>query len=73
VGVPFLETTYHRELKDDRVLTFLPDVRPGLYHFRYLARATVVGSFVVPPTSAECMYSPEVYGRTRAVTFDVRP
>jgi len=73
IGVPFVETSYHRELKDDRVLTFVPDMRPGLYHFRYLARATVVGSFIVPPTSAECMYSPEFYGRTRSVTFDVRP
>jgi hypothetical protein len=72
-GVAFRTTTYHRELKDDRVLTFLPNVLPGLYHFSYLARATVVGTYVVPPTSAECMYSPEVYGRTRAVTFDVRP
>lgn len=73
VGVPFRTTTFHRELKDDRVLTFLPAVKPGLYHFSYLARATVVGTYVVPPTSADCMYSPEVYGRTRAFTFDVVP
>ena len=73
LGMAFRETTTHRELKDDRVLTFIPHVAPGLYHFRYLARATVVGTYVVPPTVAQCMYSPDVYGRTRAESFDVHP
>jgi len=63
----------HRELHDDRVLTFLPHVDPGLYHFRYLARATTPGDFVVPPSRAECMYSPEVRGRTGAARFSVTP
>jgi uncharacterized protein YfaS (alpha-2-macroglobulin family) len=71
VGTPFRDASYHREIEDDRVLTFIPRLPPGIYHFRYLARATVVGQYVVPPTSAECMYSPEVYGRTRATTFAV--
>ena len=63
----------HRELHDDRVLTFLPHVDPGLYHLRYLARATTPGDFVVPPSRAECMYSPEVRGRTAATRFAVTP
>ncbi len=61
----------HRELHDDKVLTFLPHVEPGLYHFRYLARATTPGDFVVPPTRAGCMYSPDVWGRTTASRFVV--
>lgn len=61
----------HRELHDDRVLTFLNHVDPGIYHFRYLARATTPGRFVVPPLRAECMYSPEVNGRSGATTFEV--
>jgi uncharacterized protein YfaS (alpha-2-macroglobulin family) len=61
----------HRELHDDRVLTFLSHVEPGIYHFRYLARATTPGRYVVPPLRAECMYSPEVSGRTAATTFEV--
>ncbi|HET9934557.1 MAG TPA: hypothetical protein VFQ35_27825, partial [Polyangiaceae bacterium] len=61
----------HRELRDDRVLTFLSHVDPGIYHFRYLARATTPGRYVVPPLRAECMYSPEVSGRTAATTFEV--
>jgi uncharacterized protein YfaS (alpha-2-macroglobulin family) len=63
----------HRELHDDRVLTFLPHVDPGLYHFRYLARATTPGDFVVPPSRAGCMYAPEVRGRTAATRFSVTP
>ncbi len=71
LGMAFRTAPFHREMRDDRVLTFVPHVAPGLYHFRYLARATVVGRFVVPPTSAECMYSPEVFGRTRASTYEI--
>jgi uncharacterized protein YfaS (alpha-2-macroglobulin family) len=63
----------HREMHDDRVLTFLPHLDPGIYHFRYLARATTPGDFVVPPSRAECMYSPEVHGRTAATRFAVLP
>ena len=63
----------HRELHDDRVLTFLNHVEPGIYHFRYLARATTPGRFVVPPLRAECMYAPEVNGRSGATTFEVAP
>ncbi len=72
IGMPFRTATYHRELKDDRVLTFIPHVAPGMYHFRYLARATAVGTYVMPPTSAGCMYSPEVFGRTAAASFEVQ-
>jgi len=63
----------HREHHDDRVLTFLPKVEPGIYHFRYLARATVPGRYVVPPTKVLGMYQPEAHGRTGASWFDVRP
>lgn len=67
----FAEASVHREHRDDRVLTFLGHVDPGLFHFRYLARATSSGTFVVPPTTALAMYAPEVNGRTAATTFTV--
>ena len=62
-----------KELRDDRVLTFVEHMAAGVYHFRTLARATTVGTFVVPPTKAECMYEPETFGRTGAFTFEVTP
>jgi len=61
----------HREVHDDRVLTFARHLHPGMYHFRYLARATTLGHFVTPPVEIHCMYAPEVTGRTAATTFDV--
>jgi uncharacterized protein YfaS (alpha-2-macroglobulin family) len=63
---------YHREYHDDRVLTFVDHMAAGMYHYRYLARATTHGTFVVPPTKAECMYAPETFGRTAGSTFVVR-
>ena len=61
----------HREMKDDRVTYFIPHIQPGIYHFRYLARATSTGSFVMPPTRAACMYDSEVFGQTKASRFEV--
>ncbi|NLE85426.1 MAG: hypothetical protein GX607_03405 [Myxococcales bacterium] len=63
---------YRRELRDDRVLFFVDHLPAGIYHYRYLARATTPGRFVVPPTQAEEMYNPEVFGRTGASSFEVR-
>ncbi|WP_437901450.1 MG2 domain-containing protein [Sorangium sp. So ce124] len=60
-----------REIRDDRVLFFVEHMAAGMYRYRYLARATTLGSFVVPPARAEEMYSPEVFGRTGAVTVQV--
>ena len=33
----------------------------GVHTYRYVARATTPGTFVVPPAKAEEMYTPEVY------------
>ena len=35
----------------------------GVYTYRYMARATTPGRFVVPPPRAEEMYAPETFGR----------
>ena len=63
----------HRELRDDRVVTFTGPLPAGLHTFRYLARATTAGTFSVPPTRAEAMYKPEINGRTGASSFTVLP
>jgi alpha-2-macroglobulin len=71
-GRAFLESWYRREIRDDRVLFFVDRMPAGMYHYRYLARATTLGKFIVPPTKAEEMYSPEVFGRTGAMLAEVR-
>jgi hypothetical protein len=70
-GRGWTEAWFHREMHDDRVLTFVEHMPAGVYHYRYLARATTPGRFVVPPTKAECMYDPAVFGRTAAEELEV--
>lgn len=64
--------SFERKVDDDRVLTYVEDLPAGLHHYRYVARATTRGSFVVPPARVECMYEPEIFGRTPGFTFTVR-
>jgi alpha-2-macroglobulin len=46
------------------VLLFATTLDAGELVYTYVARATSPGSFSVPPTQVEEMYSPEVFGRT---------
>lgn len=70
---PFFRAAYDRsEVRDDRMLFFADELQPGLYHYRYLARATTRGRFVLPPTRVLEMYEPEVLGRTGAAELVVR-
>ncbi|MDI3282020.1 MG2 domain-containing protein [Polyangium sp. 15x6] len=70
-GRAILSSRYLRELRDDRVLFFIDRMPAGMYRYRYLARATSIGTFVLPPARAEEMYAPEVFGRTAAGTITV--
>ena len=72
LGTTFRTATLRREVRDDRVVTYFDRIEPGMYRVSYLARASSVGTFVVPPTRIEAMYSPEVFGRTAASTLSVR-
>ncbi|WP_437805258.1 Ig-like domain-containing protein [Sorangium sp. So ce1078] len=70
-GRAYEPSRFVREVRDDRVLFFVDHMAAGMYRYRYLARATTLGSFVVPPARAEEMYSPEVFGRTGALAVKV--
>lgn len=61
----------HIEMRDDRVLLFADSLAPGLHTHRYLARALNLGSYVLPGTKAEEMYSPEVFGRSQETLIKV--
>jgi alpha-2-macroglobulin len=54
----------HQNLRDDRAEAFTSLLWDGVYEYTYIARATTPGTFIVPPTKAEEMYSPEVFGRS---------
>jgi alpha-2-macroglobulin len=71
-GGAFFSSDFRKELRDDRVLFFIDHLPAGMFHYRYLARATALGSFIMPPTRAEEMYTPETFGRTEARLIEVR-
>jgi hypothetical protein len=54
----------HQNLRDDRAEAFTSLLWDGVYEYTYIARATTPGTFIVPPSKAEEMYSPEVFGRS---------
>ena len=54
----------HQNLRDDRVEAYSSYLPAGTYEYSYVARATTLGTFVTPPTKAEEIYAPEVFGRT---------
>ncbi len=58
----------HQNLRDDRAEAFSGLLQGGTYEYTYIARATTPGTFVVPPTVAEEIYTPEVFGRTATDT-----
>jgi hypothetical protein len=61
----------HENLRDERAEAFALTVWPGTYTWRYVARATTPGTFVVPPARAEEMYHPETFGRTASTRMVV--
>jgi len=61
----------HQNLRDDRAEAFTNVLWAGTYDYSYIARATTPGTFVVPPTKAEEMYTPETFGRSATDTFVV--
>ncbi|MFK7919544.1 MAG: alpha-2-macroglobulin family protein [Ilumatobacter sp.] len=54
----------HQNLRDDRAEAFTSFLPGGTYEYSYVARATTPGEFVVPPSRAEEIYAPEVFGRS---------
>ncbi len=62
-----------KEVRDDRVVFFVDDLPAGVHRYRYLARATTIGRFAMPPTRVDEMYVPETFGETAAATLEITP
>lgn len=54
----------HQNLRSDRVEAFAIRLWGGTFEYSYVAQATIPGSFVVPPATAEEIFTPEVFGRS---------
>ncbi len=63
----------HQNLRDERVEAFATLLPGGVYEYRYYARATTPGEFIVPPARAEEMYRPETFGRSGSTRVVVVP
>lgn len=61
----------HTDMLDDRMLLFADQMPAGVYTYSYTARATNLGTFVLPPVKAEAMYEPERFGHSATSTVRV--
>ena len=50
----------HQELRDDRVLLFVPYLERGEHVLRYRLRAEAPGTFRALPATGFAMYAPEI-------------
>ena len=53
------------ERHDDSVKLFADEIEAGVYHYKYMARATTPGVFELPGATATLMYEPEQFGAAR--------
>lgn len=61
----------HQNLRTNQAEAFTTELYEGNYEYSYIARATTQGTFIVPPTKAEEMYTPETFGRSSSDTVIV--
>lgn len=61
----------HQNQRDDRAEAYASHLPAGTYRYTYVARATTPGTFVTPPSRAEEIYTPEVFGRSASATVVV--
>jgi len=61
----------HENFRDERVECFSALLWEGAHFYSYVARATTPGLFITPPTKAEEMYSPEVFGRSSSERVNI--
>ena len=61
-----------REIYDNEVRYFWDAFRRGRQQVEFLFRPVRSGSFIVPSATAECMYEPEIFGRTQGAMVEIQ-
>jgi len=61
---PWWQGFRHREMYKEKILLFADYLSPGIHTYTYLVRAITPGTFHLPATKVEEMYTPEVFGRS---------
>ena len=59
----------HKNVTDNELQFFWDDMLTGRYFFDFTFRAMRRGIYPTPPVQAECMYEPEVFGRSDGYLF----
>ncbi|MCR4947850.1 MAG: alpha-2-macroglobulin [Treponema sp.] len=59
----------HKSITDNEVQFFWDEMHSGRYSFDFTFRAVRRGVYPTPPVQAECMYEPEVFGRSDGYLF----
>ena len=59
----------HKNITDNEAQFFWDDMRSGRYFFDFTFRAVRRGVYPTPPVQGECMYEPEVFGRSDGYLF----
>jgi hypothetical protein len=62
----------HMEMYNQKVLLFADYLGPGIHTHTYLVRVTTPGTYHLPPTKVEEMYTPEVFGRSMEKEIVIR-
>ncbi|MCI0551405.1 MAG: MG2 domain-containing protein [Anaerolineae bacterium] len=58
----------YKEIRGDRVSFFITEFKQGLKTFKYLARATMSGTFTALPAEAYAMYDEQIWGRSSSAS-----
>ena len=59
----------HKSVTDNEVQFFWDEMQSGRYFFDFTFRAVRRGVYPTPPVQGECMYEPEVFGRSDGYLF----
>ena len=59
----------HKNITDNEVQFFWDEMHSGRYFFDFTFRASRRGVYPTPPVQSECMYEPEVFGRSDGYLF----
>lgn len=63
----------YMDLRDDRLILFYDNLRENQeYHYYYVATPVTPGEFTYPPVQAECMYAPQLRGRSAVTEIEVK-
>ncbi len=59
----------HKNVTDNELQFFWDEMRSGRYSVDFTFRAVRRGIYPTPPVQSECMYEPEVFGRSDGYLF----